>query len=128
MTHTTRPSWPEIGLQLAQVIATRAACTRSQVGAAVISKDRKQIFLGYNGVPSGELHCSEGGCPRGMMSFAECPPYGGYANCKAVHAEANALMRAGEAAEQGLLCITRSPCDDCQKMITEYKIAEVVYL
>ena len=122
-----RPNWDETGLELANTIAKRAACRRSQVGAVVVSQDRLNVFLGYNGVPSGEIHCSDGGCPRGMLSAEECPPGFSYENCKAIHAERNALTRAGIYAKGGTLYVTRTPCEDCDDLAWEYGIERIVW-
>lgn len=55
-----RPTWDETWLGIARVVAARAACTRSQVGAILVV-DNRHTWLGYNGVPAGEIHCTDGG-------------------------------------------------------------------
>lgn len=116
MTTATRPTWDDTWLEVAKAVANRAACTRSQVGALLVV-DNCHTYMGYNGVPSGEVHCTDGGCPRGLLTYDECAPLTSYSNCKAIHAEDNALRKAGSLAVGSTVYITRSPCDDCaQKM------------
>lgn len=122
-----RPSWDETGLELAKIISKRAACLRSQVGAVVVSQDKLNVFLGYNGVPSGEIHCSDGGCPRGRLSTEECPSGFAYENCKAIHAEENALRRAGDFARSGTLYVTREPCDGCRDLAEQFQIERIIW-
>lgn len=122
-----RPSWDETWLEVAAVVAKRAACTRAQVGALVVI-DNKRIFSGYNGAPPGQLHCTEGGCPRGKLSFDDCAPNSSYDNCVALHAEQNALLRAGDRAVGATLYLTREPCPWCWKNIQAAQIARVVWI
>lgn len=122
----TRPSWHEYFLQIALAVSTRAACTRSQVGAVLV-KDRRIVSSGYNGSPAGDTHCTDGGCPRGLLSYEELPPGSDYASCIALHAEINCLAYARDEARGGTLYITRAPCDWCAKVIRAFGIAEVIY-
>ena len=124
----TRLSWDEYGVEVAKVVALRAACTRRQVGAVILNPDHRIVATGYNGTASGETHCSDGGCPRGQYSHAEIPPNLGNAGhgvrCVAQHAERNAIDYVlkhheldYEAAVSFLsvctLYITCAPCPDC---------------
>lgn len=122
-----RPSWDETWMDIALVIAKRAACTRSRVGAVVVV-DNKYTWLGYNGVPAGKTHCTDGGCPRGQMTFAEAPAFSAYDNCEALHAEQNAMLRAGDRADGGTLYVTREPCDWDRKNMKATGLARLVYL
>lgn len=86
----------------------------------MIVKDNQPISVGYNGAPSGDRHCVDGGCPRGKMSFDECPPFSDYNEfpCVAVHAEANAIIRAGYDRCKGAeIYVNCEPCLQCEGMI-----------
>lgn len=121
----SRPDWDTYFSMIAKVVATRAACTRSQVGAVLV-QDNRIVGSGYNGSPSGQLECTEGGCPRGLLSASEVPPGTEYSNCVAVHAEVNALAYAASEARGGTLYVTREPCDWCSKTIAAFGIERVV--
>ena len=121
-----RPTWDEHWMAHADVAAGRAACTRAQVGAVVVH-DNWMVSEGYNGAPAGERECTDGGCPRGLLSRDECPPDSSYDNCVSIHAEVNALLRAGTNARGGVLYVTRKPCPWCSKVVKAAGIVRVVY-
>jgi len=47
-----RPDWDSYFMEIAQVVATRANCSRRKVAAVVVSEHRI-ISTGYNGTPRG---------------------------------------------------------------------------
>lgn len=60
-----RPHWIEWALNIAEAVATRADCTRRQVGAVILDRNNWPIAVGYNGsYPTGPS-CLAGECPRG---------------------------------------------------------------
>lgn len=62
---TERPDWDTYYLAGAAWAATRADCTRAQVGALVVSREHR-VSVGYNGLLAGVPGCaSAGNCPRG---------------------------------------------------------------
>lgn len=123
-----RPSWDAYFLRLAAVVATRADCTRSQVGAVLVNARNEVRGTGYNGAPSGVPGCaSAGACPRGRLSSAECAPNSDYANCIADHAERNALRHADPRELFGsTLYTTREPCPACWTLIRAAGLRRVV--
>lgn len=110
-----RPSWGETWLKVCGVMAERATCTRRKVGAVIV-KDDRLISSGYNGSPPSQPHCIDGACPRGRLTGDLPEDYEKYP-CVAVHAEANALLRAGREAEGAALYCTDKPCLQCQNLI-----------
>jgi dCMP deaminase len=122
-----RPSWDQTWLGVVNVVKLRAACTRRQVAAIIVVANRHIVGLGYNGVPSGETHCTDGGCPRGLLTAEDCAPLSAYDNCKALHAEMNAATRAGDRARGATMYITCEPCDWCQKICRSAGIARIVW-
>lgn len=125
----TRITLQEAFLETAKVFAKRSTCSRRKVGA-VIAKDRHIISTGYNGVPSGDTHCIDGGCPRGKLSFDECLPFSDYNQfpCNAAHAEFNALIRAGyDRAKGATIYITCEPCLQCEIQIRTAGIKKAVW-
>lgn len=122
-----RPTWDQTWMQVAVAMAERAECTRSRVGAVVVAQNRS-TWPGYNGAPAGEVHCTDGGCPRGRLSAEECPPRSEYGNCVALHAEMNALVLAGAGARGAELYSTREPCDWCRKIAKAAGVLRVHWL
>jgi len=84
----TRPRWPEYFINIAEQVATRSTCPRASVGAVLV-KDNRILATGYNGSPSGTVHCfNDGGEPLCILNEQG-------RNCKRViHAEMNAIAHA----------------------------------
>ena len=114
-------------MQLAQVVAGRSTCLRRQVGAVMV-KDRQILSTGYNGSPSGLIHCDEIGCLRQSLNVRSGERM---EICRAVHAEQNALIQAakhGVAIAGADLYSTHQPCVQCTKMLINVGIRRVVYI
>lgn len=124
---TTRPSWDDYFLGIAEAVSKRADCTRAQVGAVIVTPDWRIISTGYNGSPPGAASCLAGHCPRGRLSYDDRPAGGTYADCFALHAERNAILYAPQDRLVGaILYITRAPCDDCHGLICAVRLGRVV--
>jgi dCMP deaminase len=126
----TRPTWDEWGLALAKTVATRADCTRRQVGAVLMTPDHSIVSTGYNGAPAGEKGClTASACPRGQSGVEPGSSYDtGAGSCIALHAEQNALLRATWDDMFGsTLYTTDEPCDGCWRMIQGTPIYMVIY-
>jgi dCMP deaminase len=128
-----RPSWDQWALDLAHVVATRADCTRRQVGAVILDELHRVVGTGYNGLPSGEPGCaSAGACPRGQLTYEQVPigsPYVGVAaTCSALHAEENALAYSGAQTTRGCtMYVTHEPCENCRRVLRGFHLARVVW-
>ncbi|MGF1491985.1 MAG: cytidine/deoxycytidylate deaminase family protein [Microcoleaceae cyanobacterium] len=121
-----RPTWDEYFLMMAKLAATRSTCLAFPVGAVIV-KDRQVLATGYNGSPSGSVHCTtQGYCYPGLPS---CDASVGLPS-RAVHAEANAIA---QAAKHGISCggasiyVTLEPCLSCLKLIISAGIKQVYY-
>ena len=76
-------------LNCAEVFAYRSTCIKRKYGAVII-KDDVVISTGYNGVPRGFDNCCDlGRCLRIERNMHQGE---GYGICRAIHAEANALL------------------------------------
>ncbi len=76
-------------LNCAEVFAYRSTCIKRKYGAVIV-KDDVVISTGYNGAPRGFENCCDiGKCPRIERDMHQGD---GYGICRAVHAEANALL------------------------------------
>jgi dCMP deaminase len=100
----SRPTFPEICIELAQSISRRSTCSRLQVGCVITSIDfRKVIAWGYNGGASGlENEC------------ASLEP----GKCEHVHAELNAIINCDvPRSTEKLVWVTDLPCLMCSKYL-----------
>lgn len=81
-------------LNCAEVFAYRSTCIKRKYGAVIV-KDDVVISTGYNGAPRGMDNCCDiGKCPRIERDLHQGD---GYAMCRAIHAEANALLNCSRA-------------------------------
>jgi dCMP deaminase len=104
----------------------RARCVRAEVGVAVVGSNQRVLALAYNGAPSGwdtgPGDCTTW-CPRGAGE-SHRP---GYADCVAIHAEANGITYSDSLLRQGgTIYVTRAPCLMCAKLIAASGLARVV--
>ena len=51
-------SWDETFIDIACLYAEHSSCSKYHVGA-VITRDKRIISTGYNGVPTGQKHCNQ---------------------------------------------------------------------
>ena len=108
-----RPDINDWALEIAYVVAKRATCPRRQVGCVLLDKYNRIIGLGYNGVPRGEPHCEqEEECSNG---------------CRAIHAEANALIHCTDAMNIETVVTTCFPCDGCAAMLKNTSMKKLVF-
>ena len=141
----TRPDWDTYFLEVAKVVATRADCTRRQVGYVIASADHRIIATGYNGARPGQLGCLRGACPRGRHYEMgnkcggcgkqwPCPDAAapgssydtGEHSCIAIHAEANALLYAFRSVKGMTAYGTDWPCDGCLRLLHGARIGRIV--
>ncbi len=120
-----RPSWDEYFMEMAEVAEKRSTCTRRRVGAVIV-KDNRIMATGYNGVPTGIMHCGERGCLREQLNV---PSGQRHELCRGLHAEQNAIIQAahlGQSIAGGTLYCTTQPCVICAKMIINAGIKRIV--
>jgi dCMP deaminase len=127
----TRPDWDGYFSIIAEAVSLRADCRRAKHGCVIVDQSHRIISTGYNGSPPEGPSCLAGECPRGLKSFEETPSYlegnHNFSDCVAVHAEANAILRADWADLEGAtLYITGPNCDMCSKLIAASPIKRVV--
>lgn len=118
--------WLELCNEAGKIFST---CSRSQVFSVIVDEDQRIVSTGYNGVPSGMVHCVDGGCPRGQSTVTPGISYDeGPGICFAAHAEANALSN-GDATRfpKATLYVNRFPCFGCARMIAGAGIRRVAY-
>ena len=121
----TRPTIDEYYLGIARAVAARGECSRRLVGAVLV-RDESIVGTGFNGSPPGEPSCLDGACPRAQSTAL---PGSGYAEsgCVAIHAETNAIIRAGRERCLGATLYVTSPCCDlCAPLVRAAGITRVV--
>lgn len=110
-----RPSWDEYFLDICDTVATRSTCDRAHVGALIV-RGKDIISTGYNGAPSGEPHCDDEGH---LMHDNHC--------IRTIHAEVNAVHRAGIKAPGATLYCSHKPCTNCEGVIRGAGITKIRY-
>ncbi|MCX5703638.1 MAG: cytidine/deoxycytidylate deaminase family protein [Candidatus Omnitrophica bacterium] len=120
-----RPSWDEYFLQMAQLISKRSTCLRRFVGAIAV-RDKRILATGYNGAPSGLVHCINIGCIRRKMKI---PSGQRQELCRGLHAEQNVIIQAvihKADLKDSILYVTNQPCVTCTKMLISVGVKEIV--
>lgn len=111
---------------LTKLAAMRSTCLAFPVGAVIV-KDRQVLATGYNGSPSGSVHCTtQGYCYPDLSSCAASKDF----PSRAVHAEANAIAQAakhGISTDGASIYVTLEPCISCLKLVISAGIREVYY-
>lgn len=121
-------------LNCAEVFAYRSTCLKRKYGAVIV-KDDVVISTGYNGAPRGFDNCCDlGTCPRIDRNMHQGD---GYGICRAIHAEANALLNCSRqqtiGADLYLVGVNpednavhrAKPCPLCARMIIQAGINNV---
>ena len=129
-----RPSQVKYYLDIAAAVAARSTCIRRQYGAVIVKNDTI-VSTGYNGTARGLINCCDlNECYREAHNI----PHGQqYEKCKAVHAEANAIINASREEmcgailflagfENGERMKNPTPCEMCSRMITNSGIRKVI--
>jgi dCMP deaminase len=112
-------------LGIAELVSKRSTCLRRNVGAVLV-KEKRILATGYNGAPSGIMHCNERGCIREKLKI---PSGERHELCNGLHGEQNAFLQAalhGTSLKDSVLYSTTQPCIICAKMIINAGIKEVV--
>lgn len=123
-------------LDIAQTVAERSTCLRRNFGAIIV-KDDVIVSTGYNGAPRGRENCCDTGeCLREKLNI---PRGERYELCRAVHAEANAIIAASREEMRGatlyMACVNPADgsvysgtcsCSMCKRLILNAGIETVV--
>ena len=115
-------SWDEYFMGVAVLSSMRSKDPNTQVGACIVSSDKKIIGVGYNGFPSG---CSDDDLPwerEGEWLDTKYP--------FVCHAELNAILNCNNASllKGATLYVALFPCNECAKAVIQAGIKKIVYL
>ena len=123
-------------LDIAEAALERSTCLRRQFGAIIV-RDDEIVATGYNGAPRGRANCidlnycirQQRNVPRGTQ----------YELCRAIHAEANAIIAAsreemigstlylvGRDTQTGEIMRDADSCPMCKRQIINAGISQVV--
>lgn len=123
-------------LDIAEAVSKRSTCTRYQYGAIIVKND-EILSTGYSGAPRGRKNCTDlGYCTRQRAGV----PHGQcLETCRAVHAEANAIISVARRDSLGatMYLVGRDPnngqyventtaCSLCRKFIINAGITTVI--
>ncbi len=112
-------NWDEYFMGLAHLSAYRSKDPSTQVGACIVSDEKKVVGIGYNGLPRG---CSDDEFPWGRE--------GNFLDTKypfVVHAELNAILNSTKDLKGCSVYVSLFPCNECAKAIIQSGIARIVY-
>ncbi len=111
---SSRPSFPEIYLQLAKILAERSTCKRLKVGTVITSTDyRKVLAVGYNGNATGLPNS----CDRDEPG-----------NCGCLHSEENAVINCDAPRSiEKIVFVTHLPCTPCAKRLINLGNVKKIY-
>jgi len=113
--------WSEYFMAVSFLSAMRSKDPATQVGACIVSEDKRIVGIGYNGMPRG---CPDSKLPWGKSSKDELETKYMYV----CHAEMNAIMNKNSASVEGCtIYVALFPCNECAKMIIQAGIKDVIY-
>jgi len=125
LTNKPRISKDDYFMKIAEVVSERSTCIKRKVGAVLI-KDSHILSTGYNGSPSGFMHCTSLTCLRQNLKSGEKPEL-----CRGVHAEINCIIQAAmhgtSIKGDTTLYTTHFPCMSCLKLVINAGIKRIVY-
>ena len=113
-------SWDEYFMGVAKLSSKRSKDPNTQVGACIVSENRRILSMGYNGFPNG---CSDELFPwaREGSELETKYPF-------VAHSELNAILNyRGGSLEGSKLYVSLFPCNECAKAIIQAGIHTVIY-
>ena len=113
-------NWDTYFMGIAKLSAQRSKDPNTQVGACIVSEDKKILSVGYNGAPNG---LDDENMPWDRE--------GDFLNTKyayVCHAELNAILNnKGSDLRGAILYVDLFPCNECAKAIVQAGIKKVIY-
>lgn len=111
-------------LDVAEAIAKRSKCVSLQVGCVLV-KDDQIISTGINGTPETYINCATKfqGCSKDYIK----QHHHEWSSKYEIHAEMNAIVRAGQPVKGAVAYCTHSPCFNCTKHLLAAGIRDIYY-
>lgn len=112
-------SWDEYFMGVAKLSGLRSKDPSTQVGAVIVSEDKRILSVGYNGFPNG---CDDDEFPwsRDGDFLSSKYPF-------VVHAELNAILNSKTSLKNATIYVSLFPCHECAKAIIQSGITRIVY-
>ncbi len=112
-------SWDEYFMSVAVLSSMRSKDPNTQVGACIVTPDKKIVGTGYNGFPIG---CSDDDLPwdREGSAYDTKYPY-------VCHAELNAILNSTRDLKGCTIYVALFPCNECAKAIIQSGIKTIIY-
>jgi dCMP deaminase len=123
----SRLTWDATWHAVAKTIGRRSQCSRAQVGAVIVTADNRVASTGYNGPARGQdaVGPCTNWCPRAQ---GKTDVSANYDACPAIHAEANALLRADWTQIQaGTIYVSHASCINCAKLVANSGLTRLVH-
>jgi dCMP deaminase len=108
-----RPSWAQVFLGMADVIAQRSDDVHKKLGCIIVSPANKVLAVGCNGLPRGIQPTPQTLNRPAKYSVME-------------HAERNAIYNSNQDLTDATLYVQMFPCNDCARAIIQKGITHVV--
>ncbi|TMW50203.1 hypothetical protein DOY81_004704, partial [Sarcophaga bullata] len=126
-------SWDDYFMANAVLASERSKDPITQVGAVIVSEDKRIVGTGYNGLPN---KCSDDEFPwykakqvRHIDEWRKKQDPDFVKHTFVVHAEANAILNKNCAdLKNATLYTTLFPCNECAKLIIQAGIKKIYYL
>lgn len=118
----------DIFMQTAVLFSRLSTCARLSVGGVLV-KNERIVSTGYNGTPSGIIHCKDYFLGVSYEELQE--KHADFSHRYELHCEQNILMEClkNQVTTKGaVLYITISPCSYCAKLLIAADIKGVFYL
>ena len=109
-------------LRMALLVSERGTCVRRKVGCILVNKKNHVLATGYNGNPSGFIHCLDNPCKGANSKSGK-----DLDKCEAIHAEQNALLQCKDVYDIDTVYCTVSPCIHCVKLLLNTSAKKIVF-
>lgn len=111
--NTTRPSWDEYFLAIAEDISRRSPDPNTKHGCVLVDSSRRIVSTGYNGPVSG--------LPHDLVKFERPDKYDWF-----IHAEDNAVAFARCDLRGATAYVTGTPCAACFRRLLQVGVRRIV--
>lgn len=109
--------WDDTCMKMLPPLEDRSTCSLYHVACILFDPVNKDILkVGYNGSPHGMPHCQDS---------PKISDGNHHLNC--IHAETNALLKAGESARGAWLFCSLTPCRRCAILCVQARISRFYY-